>query len=407
MNEENYAPFNFPVEDKSERIIKVIGVGGGGGNAVQHMWEEGVRNVTFIVTNTDSQVLSANKVPNKLLLGPGLGAGGIKEEGKRIAEENIDEIHKMFDDETKMVFITAGLGGGTGTGAMPVIARVAKEMGILTIGVVTLPFRMEGRKRIFQALEGLEEIRHQVDSLIVINNERLLDDEQYNTLTWEDGLKKADEVLMTATKTVAEIITVIGMVNRDFNDVKSVMQDGGAAIVSVGTASGENRMLRALSNAISSSLVANVDRRRVRRMLYIIYSGEKNPARINELREINEFMDDFSEDILLLWGHYPDKTLNDEIKVAVVASGFDEEPLPTVENTEPNQKQKMESLFQRYYADPVDSVSQEADEQPEPQPETPADEEKAEVEVRHDAEPNKFKGMLSSIMEVLNRVVDE
>ena len=130
MNEENYAPFNFPVEDKSERIIKVIGVGGGGGNAVQHMWEEGVRNVTFIVTNTDSQVLSANKVPNKLLLGPGLGAGGIKEEGKRIAEENIDEIHKMFDDETKMVFITAGLGGGTGTGAMPVIARVAKEMGI-------------------------------------------------------------------------------------------------------------------------------------------------------------------------------------------------------------------------------------------------------------------------------------
>ena len=415
--EDNMPPFNFPIEDKSERIIKVIGVGGGGGNAVQHMWENGVRNVTFIVTNTDSQVLSANKVPNKLLLGPGLGAGGKRDEGQRIAEENIEEIKQMFDDDTKMVFITAGLGGGTGTGATPVIARVARQMGILTIGVVTLPFRMEGRKRIAQALEGLEEIRNCVDSLIVINNERLITDEQYNALTWDEGLKKADEVLMTATKTVAEIITVIGKVNRDFNDVKSVMKDGGAAIVSVGSANGENRIFKALSNAISSSLVANVNRRRVKRMLYVIYSGQKNPARTNELREINEFMEDFSEDIDLLWGLYPDESLDDDIKVAIIATGFDEEPDEASEPAVNNHEEHYKALFDTYYgaprpksaqtpAEPAEHRSgQASDAQSEAPTQEPAD--AAPTIPDEDATPGRLQNILQSVRSFLGRIVDE
>ena len=415
--EDNMPPFNFPIQDKSERIIKVIGVGGGGGNAVQHMWENGVRNVTFIVTNTDSQVLSANKVPNKLLLGPGLGAGGKRDEGQRIAEENIEEIKQMFDDDTKMVFITAGLGGGTGTGATPVIARVARQMGILTIGVVTLPFRMEGRKRIAQALDGLEEIRDCVDSLIVINNERLITDEQYNALTWDEGLKKADEVLMTATKTVAEIITVIGKVNRDFNDVKSVMKDGGAAIVSVGSANGENRIFKALSNAISSSLVANVNRRRVKRMLYVIYSGQKNPARTNELREINEFMEDFSEDIDLLWGLYPDESLDDDIKVAIIATGFDEEPDEASEPAVNNHEEHYKALFDTYYcaprpksaqapAEPAEHRSEQAsDAHSEAPTQEPAD--AAPSIPDEDATPGRLQNILQSVRSFLGRIVDE
>lgn len=399
MSEENFAPFRFPVQDKSEKIIKVIGVGGGGGNAVQHMYEAGVKNVTFIVTNTDSQVLSANKVPNKLLLGEGLGAGGKRDEGYRIAEENIEEIRKMFDDETQMVFITAGLGGGTGTGATPVIARTAKEMGILTIGVVTLPFRMEGRKRIYQALDGLEEIRQCVDSLIVINNERLITDEQYCELTWDDGLKKADEVLMTATKTIAEIITVIGKVNRDFNDVKSVMKDGGAAIVSIGTASGKNRIFQALSNAISSSLIANINRSRVKRMLYIIYSGDKTPARTFELREINDFMDGFNDDILLLWGLYPDETLDDEIKVAIIATGFDDEIVKVSDNQD-----NRAVLYEKYYGTPTVSQSDVFDEGT-----TDASTETTETNKKPDTqkEPNRFQKMLKTLQDILGGIIDD
>lgn len=395
--------FNFPIQDKSEKIIKVIGVGGGGGNAVQHMYESGVKNVTFIVTNTDSQVLSANKVPNKLLLGQGLGAGGKRDLGRKYAEESLEDIKQLFDNETQMVFITAGLGGGTGTGATPVIARTAKEMGILTIGVVTLPFRMEGRKRIYQALDGLEEIRKCVDSLIVINNERLITDDQYGDLTWDDGLKKADEVLMISTKTIAEIITVLGKVNRDFKDVESVMKDGGAAIVSVSKARGENRIFKAMTQAISSSLISNVNRSRVKRMLYIIYSGEKSPARTNELGEINEFMEDFSDDILLLWGLYPDNTLDDEIKVAVVATGFDEDDGPMSAES----KDMRAELYNKYYSssktnkkEAVTQTSLELNETNEPEVNS------ADSDTDESA-PGKFQQMLHKLRDILERITDE
>ena len=282
-NKEEMGIFNFPIEDKSERIIKVIGVGGGGGNAVQHMWEEGVKNVDFFVVNTDSQALAPNAVPNKVMMGDGLGAGGDPEKGRVCAENSMEVLKNMLGDETKMVFITAGMGGGTGTGATPVIAKMAKEMGILTVAVVTLPFLMEGRKRIDVATAGLEKLKTCVDSLIVVNNEKLLEDEQYADLDWDEGMKKADEVLTIAVKTIAEIITVGGKVNRDFNDVNTVMRNGGAAIVSVAKASGENRILKAMSQAIHSTLATNYNVQNAKRLLYIIYSGTVNPARIREL----------------------------------------------------------------------------------------------------------------------------
>ena len=392
MKEEELPPFNFPIEDKSERIIKVIGVGGGGGNAVQHMWEEGVKNVSFLVTNTDSQVLKANLVPNKMQIGPGLGTGGIPELGREMAEESIDDIKAMFGDETKMVFITAGMGGGTGTGAAPVIARVAKEMGILTVGVVTLPFKMEMRKRMDKALLGMDALKKCVDSLIVINNQKLLENERFNNLTLEEGLKKADEVLTIATKTIAEIITVKGSINRDYNDVRTVMKDGGAALVSVAKASGEKRIFKALSEAISSPLVANVEKQKIRRLLYIVYSGNQNPARMDELEEISEFMENFDENLDVLWGHYPDDTLGDEIKVAVVATGFDqdeEENGTEADHAKQDEKKRLKDLRDRFY-----SCTHESSKENEPVAEKPQaivdvedEPECAETEEEMDEEP--------------------
>ena len=349
--EDELPPFNFPIEDKSERIIKVIGVGGGGGNAVQHMWEKGVTNVSFVVINTDAQALVPNQVPNKIQLGDGLGAGGDPVIGRKKAEESMESVKAMLEGDTKMVFITAGMGGGTGTGAAPLIARAAKEMGILTVGVVTLPFRMEGKKRINCALRGLEEMRKNVDSLIVINNEKLLEDERFVQMDWEEGMKKADEVLTIATKTIAEIITVRGKVNRDFNDVNTVMKNGGAAVVSIAKASGEKRILKAMSEAVNSPLIANMDKQRTKRLLYIVYSGQKNPAKMSELREINEFMEDFDENIEVLWGHYQDDTLEDEIKVAIVATGFDPMDQPDGRgDDEDDEKRRLQLLCEKYYA---------------------------------------------------------
>ena len=385
MKEEELPPFNFPIEDKSERIIKVIGVGGGGGNAVQHMWEEGVKNVSFLVTNTDSQVLKVNMVPSKMQLGDGLGTGGDPKKGREIAENNIDTIKTMFGDDTKMVFITAGMGGGTGTGAAPVIARVAKEMGILTVGVVTLPFKMEMRKRMDKALLGMEDLKKCVDSLIVINNQKLLESERYKQLTLEEGLKKADEVLTVATRTIAEIITVRGGINRDYNDVSTVMKDGGAALVSVAKASGEKRIFKALSEAISSPLVANVDKQKVRRLLYIVYSGNENPARMDELEEISEFMENFDENLDVLWGHYPDDTLGDEIKVAVIATGFDktEENAVKENSAKQDEMKRLQDLRDKFYSYTHDVP--ETEEEPQVESVEPTKENVCEEELNVDA----------------------
>lgn len=421
--EDELPPFNFPIEDKSERIIKVIGVGGGGGNAVQHMWEVGVKNVNFVVVNTDSQVLVPNKVPNKIQLGDGLGAGGDPEVGRKKAEESIEDIKAMLEGGTKMAFVTAGLGGGTGTGAAPVIARVAKEMGILTVGVVTLPFLMERPKRINIALKGLEAMRKCVDSLIVINNEKLLEDERYVEMDWDEGMQKADEVLTIATKTIAEIITVRGKVNRDFNDVNTVMKDGGAAVVSVAKASGEQRILKAMSEAVNSPLIANMDKQKTKRLLYIVYSGKKNPAKMSELREINAFMEDFDENIEVLWGHYQDDELEDEIKVAIVATGFDQADTSTGNEEMSDEKRLLQSLREKYYAmvpRVVQEKEKEGNEHPKdgvtleetPESEVLSDEEDG-VAVSEDNEENegdfqsKRGSFWSAVKEKLNRWVEE
>ena len=336
----------FNIEDKSNNIIKVIGVGGGGSNAVRHMYKEGVENVSFVVCNTDSQALAHTDVPLRLQLGTeGLGVGGDPEKGHQAAEYSIDDIKSLFNDGTQMVFITAGMGGGTGTGAAPVIAKVAKDMGILTVGVVTLPFRFEKRKRIEKALQGMTELKKCVDSLLVINNERLIDTYSDGMITIDEAFAKADDILATATKTIAEIITKKGTVNRDFCDVKSVMQDAGSAVVSIGKASGENRIYKAMANALTSPLLDNVDKRRAKRLLYIIYSSKSKPVVISETAEVNDFMGELDDNLEVFWGLYEDDTLEDEVKVAIIATGFDTESVSVQARQDDEDKQRMIDLM--------------------------------------------------------------
>ena len=329
--EEKNINFNFP-EDKTKHIIKVIGVGGGGGNAVREMYETGVRNVSFVVCNTDSQALAESPVPVKVQLGGGLGVGGNPQKGREAAEESINQIEQIFDDETQMVFVTAGLGGGTGTGASPLIAKMAKEKGLLTIGVVTLPFLFERKSRIEKALYGLEQLKGNVDALLVINNQRLLEIYDDQTTTVEEAFGRANEVLTIATKTIAEIITIKGIVNRDFCDVETVMKNSGAAIVSVGYAEGDNRILRAMKNALDSPLINPVDMEKTKRLLYVIYDSKDNPVTVSETTEINQFMDTMSDDLEVLWGQYRDDDLGNKVKVALIATGFDQP------NSEPEKK---------------------------------------------------------------------
>ena len=271
---------NIKMTTTPDAIIKVIGVGGGGGNAVSNMYKEGIHNVSFVLCNTDMQALNGSEVPMKLLLGRtttcGLGSGDQPERGRKAAEESEEEIRKMLSDGTKMAFITAGMGGGTGTGAAPVIARISKEMGILTVGIVTIPFQFEGQFKIVQALEGVEAIAKNVDALLVINNEKVRE------LYSEIGLKisvayaKADETLTIAAKSIAEIITIQGVQNLDFADVKTTMTDGGVALMSNGYGEGEGRLQQAIDQALSSPLLNNNDVFNAQRILFNIYSSHDN-----------------------------------------------------------------------------------------------------------------------------------
>ena len=260
---------NFQFEKKPESIIKVIGVGGGGGNAVNHMYKLGIRDVDFIVCNTDSQALANSPVPSKVHLGSSLtegrGAGNKPGTGREAATENIDDVRKALEPETKMVFITAGMGGGTGTGGAPVIAQLCRELGYLTIGIVTIPFRNEGKRRINQAIEGIQEMEQFVDSLLVINNERIR--EMYGDFAISQAFAKADDVLATAAKGIAEIITVPGYINVDFADVETVMRDSGVAIMGTGLAEGDGRAIIAVEQALNSPLLNNNNIRGARNIL--------------------------------------------------------------------------------------------------------------------------------------------
>ena len=316
---------DFDDTDVADSIIKVIGVGGGGGNAVNHMYREGIHEVTFVLCNTDAQALNDSPVPVHLQLGKeGLGAGNRPGRARQAAEDTIEDIKRMLDDGTKMAFITAGMGGGTGTGAAPVIARVSKELGILTVGIVTIPFRFEGAKKIDQALDGVEEMAKHVDALLVINNERLR--EIYPELSLLNGFRKADDTLSVAAKSIAEIITVHGIVNLDFNDVKTVLKDGGVAIMSTGYGEGEGRVKQAIEDALNSPLLNGNDVYKAKKILLSINfnSDDKdNPGlTMEEMGDVTEFMNHFSADFELKWGLAIDPELDKKVKVTILATGF-------------------------------------------------------------------------------------
>lgn len=322
----------FNVKTDSSSIIKVVGVGGGGGNAVNHMYKQGIHDVTFVVCNTDKKALSDSPVPTRLQLGPGLGAGNRPERGRQAALENIDEIRKMLDDGTRMVFVTAGMGGGTGTGAAPVIAQCAKDMGILTVGIVTIPFLFEGNKKIDQALDGVEEISKHVDALLVINNERLR--EIYPELSLLNAFAKADDTLSIAAKSIAEIITVHGIINLDFQDVTTVLKDGGVAIMSTGYGEGENRVKHAIEEALHSPLLNNDDIFNSKKVLLSITfcAKDQDQLTMEEMNEINDFMTKFGPDVETKWGVATDDTLEKKVKITVLATGFGLENIPGMDN---------------------------------------------------------------------------
>lgn len=321
--------FCTPDKETKNTIIKVIGVGGGGGNAVNHMYREGIHDVSFVLCNTDNQALNDSPVPVLLQLGTeGLGAGNKPAKARQAAEESLDSIKQMLSDGTKMTFITAGMGGGTGTGAAPVIARVSKELGILTVGIVTIPFRFEGKRKIDQALDGVEEMAKHVDALLVINNERLR--EIYPELTVLDAFGKADDTLSVAAKSIAEIITNHGLINLDFNDVKTVLKDGGVAIMSTGYGEGEGRVKQAIEDALNSPLLNDNDVFNAKKILLSINfckdsttsDNGNNGLMMEEMNEVNDFMERFGSDFEIKWGIGFDPDLGKKVKVTILATGF-------------------------------------------------------------------------------------
>ena len=328
MDEEN-KPLDFlvPIEDQMQGIIKVIGVGGGGCNAVRNMYSEGVAGVTYAVCNTDSQSLSASPVPVKILLGDsGLGAGANPELGKREAESNIDDIKKLLSDGTRMVFVTAGMGGGTGTGAAPVIAKVAKEMGLLTVGVVTIPFYFEKKRKIIKALKGVDELRKNVDAMLIINNERLCDVYIDSDISIKEAFLRADNILKDAVKGISELITIHsdGSINLDFRDVETTMRNGGGAIMAMGRANGKHRVEKAIIDALDSPLLYGNDIGNAKRILFNIYASEDHPIVVREMQEIDDFFDQLDPNIDVIWGTATDNTLDEDAKVTILATGLED-----------------------------------------------------------------------------------
>jgi cell division protein FtsZ len=325
---------NFEIPQNRQSIIKVIGVGGGGSNAVNHMYMQGIKDVSFVVCNTDFQALTKSPVPVKIQLGQslteGLGAGNLPEKGRESAIETLNDITEVLSTGTKMVFITAGMGGGTGTGAAPVIAQAAKELGILTVGIVTIPFRWEGPKRINQAIEGINALKENVDSLLVINNEKLR--EIYGNLKIGEAFAKADDVLAAAAKGIAEIITVHGYINVDFADVQTVMKDSGVSVMGSGIADGEDRALKAIEAALISPLLNNNDIRGARNILLNITSGT-DEITMDEVGIITDYIQQSAGvNTDIIWGNGTDESLGSKINVTIIATGFGTNTIPELMN---------------------------------------------------------------------------
>ena len=318
---------NFETEEGSGAIIKVIGVGGGGGNAVNYMYNQNIPLIRFVVCNTDKQALKMSPVPNQLLLGPevtkGLGAGNVPEVGRQCAEASVEQIKDLFKDETEMVFITAGMGGGTGTGAAPIVAREAKNAGMLTIGIVTVPFMFEGKKKIIKALAGAEEMKKYVDALLIINNENII--ELYKDFNFFNAFSKADDTLANAARSISEIISDDCYVNVDFQDVKTTLKDSGSAIIATAIGEGEHRISDAIQKALHSPLLKLHDINTSKRLLFkfICAKDSKNPIRAEEIAEITNFTSKLPSSIDVKWGIGDDPSMGDKVKITVLASGFD------------------------------------------------------------------------------------
>ena len=320
--------FVMPIEDKMQGIIKVVGVGGGGCNAVRNMYEAKVEGVTYAVCNTDSQSLSRSPVPIKIMLGAsGLGAGGNPEMGKSEAETNVGDIEKLLSDGTKMVFVTAGMGGGTGTGAAPVVAGIAKRMGLLTVGVVTIPFFFEKKRKIIKALKGVEEMRKNVDALLIVNNERLCDVYADSELSVKEAFLRADNILMDAVRGIAELIVLPsdGGIKSDFRDVEATMKNGGGAIMAMGRASGDHRVEKAILSALDTPLLYGNDIGKAKRILFNIYASDEHPIFVRELQEIDDFFDQLDPNIDVIWGTATDDSLDEDAKVTILATGLEDE----------------------------------------------------------------------------------
>lgn len=329
LNNINDATIYTDDEFRIPAVIKVIGVGGGGGNAVNYLHSQGIDKITFMACNTDKMALSGLDVPTRLVLGDpaspdyGLGAGDNPDKGRAAAEFSADDIRQALQDDTNMVFVTAGMGGGTGTGGGPVVARIAKEAGMLTIGIVTIPFFFEGERKIIKALKGAEEMRQYVDSLLIINNERLT--EIYKDLNLTNAFSKADDTLADATRSIADIIYRLGYINVDFNDVRTTLKDSSTAIISTGYGEGERRVTKAIQDALDSPLLRNSDIRSSKRLLFYLYFNPdaENVISMAEMNEITQFSNNLSKNIGIKWGACWDRTLGEAVKITVLASGFD------------------------------------------------------------------------------------
>lgn len=315
------------INEEMPTIIKVVGVGGGGSNAINHMFEQHISGVSFVVCNTDRQALYKSSVPTKVLLGPrttrGLGAGNLPEVGRKAAEESAQEIAELFGGDTKMVFVTAGMGGGTGTGAGPVVARIARECGMLTIGIVTIPFFFEGERKILKALKGADEMKKYVDALMVINNERL--SEVYGDLSFVNAFDKADETLTVAAQSISELIMTSEVkINLDFNDVYTTLHNGGVAIISSGFGEGDRRITKALEDALNSPLLKNRDVYGSSHILVNIYFSRqaKQEFKMTEVVEMQEFMSNCAPEVDVIFGVAYDETLGEKVKVTILAAGF-------------------------------------------------------------------------------------
>ena len=392
----------IPIEpDIRERcLIKVLGVGGGGNNAVNYLYREDVKDVSFLVCNTDSQALKKSPVPAKLQLGPGWGAGGKPEKARELAEESRDEIRKALDDGTQMVFITAGMGGGTGTGASPIVAQVAQEMGILTVAIVTIPFAFEGKKTIRKALRGVAVLAEHVDAILVINNEKL--PKIYPDFDLPNAFQKSDEVVSNAAKAIAEIITIPGYINTDFQDVYNTLKNGGMAIMNVGRSSNpEQRITEAINQALNSPLVNTTDVHGASRILLNFYCSTDNAIRMQELDQINRFIEQVGDEVEVKWGASYDESLGDEVRVTVIATGYSVSNIPGIEDgqdeprivtPEVQVKISIDDAIKGFYNEPEektnsDKPSENSDQNQEQQPsEEPEDEPELVTEGEKDSQ---------------------